>query len=143
MTANEIKLLRPLVESICAMSDGLSKPFFDAAMDGLETVFESIEDKAASTWAAASKATADIWNIDKSIGLVNTSAEALKSAQQHKVQATQSSPMSTDDEKSNAEREAAEKTIQIQQSTDAKVAELTEKKRAIETNLAAKQAENA
>jgi hypothetical protein len=93
MTANEIKLLRPLVESICEMSDGLSKSFLDAAMDGLETVFESSEDKAASTWAAASKATADIWNIDKNI--------------------------------------------------NAKVAKLGEKKQAIETNLATKQAENA
>jgi len=128
-TANKI---RSLVESLGVDA---SKPFLEAAMDGLEVVFESSED------AAASKATADIENIDKSIGLVTSSGEALKNAQQHKVQATQNSPLSTDDEKGNAEREAAEKMQQIQQSTDAKIAELTEKKKAIETNQAVKQAE--
>jgi len=130
--------IRSIVESLGVDA---SKPFLEAAMDGLETVFESSEDKAASALAAASKATADIENIDKSIGLVTSSGEALKNAQQHKAQATQNSPMSTDDEKSNAEREAAEKTAQIQQSTDAKIAELGERKKAIEMNQAAKQSE--
>jgi len=106
-------------------------------MDGLGVVFESEGDAAAD----ASKAAEDIANIDKSIGLVTSSGEALKNAQQNKVQATQNSPLATDDEKSSAENNATEKTTQIQQSTDAKVAELTEKKKAIEMNQAAKQAE--
>jgi hypothetical protein len=51
--------------------------------------------------------------------------------------------LATGDEKSNIENQAVEKTAEIQRSADAKTAELNERKRAIETNLAARQAEPA
>ena len=126
--------IRSIVESLGVDA---SKPFLEAAMNGLGVVFESEEDASAD----ASKVTENIANIDKSIGLVTSSGEALKNAQQHKAQATQNSPLATDDDKSNAEHEATEKTTQIQQSTDAKIAELNEKKKAIEMNQAVKQSE--
>jgi len=126
--------IRSIVESL---GINASKPFLEAAMDGLGAVFESDGDSAAD----ASKAAENIASIDKSIELTNSSAEALKNAQQHRIEATQSSPLATDEERNNIETKAAEKTTQIQQSTDAKIAELTERKKAIETNQAAKQSE--
>jgi len=126
--------IRSLVEPIGIYA---SKSFLDAAMDGLGVVFESEEDASLD----ASKVAENIANIDKSIELTNSSSEALKNAEQHRIEATQNSPQATDEEKNNIETKAAEKTTQIQQSTDAKVAELAEKKRAIEASQAAKQLE--
>jgi hypothetical protein len=138
MAIYKFRLLRSFFESLGAMHDGLSKPFLKAAVDGLEAVFESEEDAAAD----AGRAAESIASIDKSIGLVNTSAEALANAQDSRVKAAQSSPLAASEDKSGIESKATEAKEQIRQSTDAKVAELTERKKAIETNLAARQLEN-
>jgi hypothetical protein len=128
MDIYKINMLRSFVESLNTRDKLL-----------IESVLEALDVYA----DYASKAAENITNIDKSMELANTSAEALKNAQQHRIESARSSPLATDDERSNIETQAAEKTQQIQQSADAKIAELTEKKKAIETDLSARQAEPA
>jgi hypothetical protein len=134
MANGKLNMLREFVESL----NTRDRLLIESVLEAVDVFIESEEEAAAD----ASRAAESIANIDKSIGLAATSAEALKNAQQHRVEAARNSPLATGDEKSNIENQAVEKTAEIQRSADAKTAELNERKRAIEANLAARQAEN-
>jgi hypothetical protein len=124
MANGKLDMLRSFVESLNTRDRLLIESEEEAAVD-------------------AGRAAESIASIDKSIGLVNASADALANAQDHRVKSTQSSPLAASEDKSSIESKATEAKEQIRQSADAKTAELNERKRAIETNLAVKQAEPA